>query len=143
MNELQRLEAERAAWLESYRAPRVLPCTSCGQPIGTLFLIDGAEQVLMDAVADGALGGVPTPGFFVLVPQEGGALVPIRGRRYYGRATQTAEPMPPAWVGLPGAVTCVACGSLVELAHPRFPAQERLNLLRTGSPQGQRRRWRR
>lgn len=143
MNELQRLEADRAAWLATYNAPRPVPCSGCGQPIGTLFLIDGAEQPLMDAVADGALGGVPTPGFFVLAPQDEGALIPITGRRRYGRAAQPANSAPPAWVGLPGAVTCAACGALVEIAHPRFPQQERLNELRYGALQTPRRRWRR
>lgn len=143
MNELGRLEAKRAAWLETYRLPRALPCPRCNAPLGTLFFVEGAEQSLMDAVADGALGGVPTPGFFVLVPQDEGALVPLPGRRRYGRSAQPADPAPPAWVGLPGAVECVTCGGLIELAHPRFPEQERLNLLRAGSAKGQRGRWRR
>ena len=63
--------------------------------LGTLFFITWGEQPLMDAMADFALGGVPTQGFYVLAPQEAGALVPLaraaalRARSAPGRAAAT------------------------------------------------------
>lgn len=140
--ELERLEEERAAWLAGYREPRELNCPACGATLGTLFWITWAEQPLMDALADGALGGVPTQGFYVLVAQGDRPLVPLKGRRRYGRGT-AAAPLPPAWVGLPGEVTCAACGELAQIPHPRFPDQARLDALGRAAGQGQRRRWRR
>ncbi len=140
--ELERLEAARAAWLAEYHDPRELPCPGCAAPLGTLFYITWAEQPLMDAVADGALGGVPTQGFYVLVSQREGALVPLKGRRRYARGAPAGTPLPPAWVGLPGEVTCAACGVLAQIPHPRFPGQARLDALRDGAGKG-RRRWRR
>src|SRR3954469_14388747 len=107
--ELVNLEAARAEWLASYREPRDLPCPQCGAALGTLFYITWGEQPLMDAVADGALGGVPTQGFYVLVSQEAGPLVPLKGRRRYGRGERGQQPLPPTWVGLPGEVPCAAC----------------------------------
>lgn len=141
-SELERLEAERAAWFEEHRDPRDLPCPHCAATLGTLFWITWAEQPVMDAVADGGLGGVPTQGFYVLVSQEGGALVPLAGRRRYGRGTPTKEVRPPAWVGLPGEVTCAACGELAHIPHPRFPGQARLDALQRDAGKEPRRRWR-
>ena len=143
MGELERLEEARAAWLESYREPRELACPSCDAALGTLFYVTWAEQPLMDAVADGGLGGIPTQGFYVLVSQEEGALVPLKGRRRYARGAAPGEPLPPAWVGLPGEVTCAACGELVHIPHPRFPEQARLDALQEAAGKGPRRRWRR
>ena len=141
--ELERLEAERETWLAEYRDRRELPCAGCGATLGTLFYITWAEQPLMDAVADGGLGGVPTQGFYVLVSQREGALVPLKGRRRYARGEPAGEPVPPAWVGLPGEVTCAACGVLAQIPHPRFPGQARLDALRSAAGKDARRRWRR
>lgn len=141
-NELARLEAARAAWLASYAEPRELLCPRCGRVLGALFYITWAEQPLMDAMADGALGGVPTQGFYVLVAQDGGRLVPLRGRRRYAREPVAARPPPPAWVGLPGEVTCAACGELAQIPHPRFPEQARLDAGQTAAGNAPRRRWR-
>ncbi len=138
--ELERLTEEREAWLAGYKEPRELHCPRCAAPLGTLFYITWAEQPLMDAVADGSLGGVPTQGFYVLVPQEAGRLVPQQGRRRYARGKPDAA-LPPAWVGLPGEVACAACGESAQIPHPRFPEQARLDALRDGA--GVRRRWRR
>ncbi|MGN6696538.1 MAG: hypothetical protein ACTHMR_00140 [Thermomicrobiales bacterium] len=137
--ELSKLEAARAAWLQAYQEPRDLRCPHCQALLGTLFWITWAEQPLMDAIADGALGGVPTQGFYVLVSQQEGLLVPLTGRRRYARGARPAQPVAPAWVGLPGEVTCAACGALAGIPHPRFPEQARLDALRTGAG---RRRWR-
>ena len=141
--ELDQLEQARAAWLDSYRDPRELHCPRCAAALGALFYITWAEQPLMDAVADGALGGVPTQGFYVLVAQDAGALVPLKGRRRYARGAPPDEALPPAWVGLPGEVTCAACGELAHIPHPRCPEQERLEALQTAAGRGPRRRWRR
>ncbi|HET8631742.1 MAG TPA: hypothetical protein VFL91_30325 [Thermomicrobiales bacterium] len=141
-SELERLEEERAAWLDGYREPRDLRCPRCDAVLGTLFFITWAEQPLMDAVADGRLGGVPTQGFYVLVSQREGELVPLKGRRRYARGAPPADPAPPAWVGLPGEVTCAACGELAQIPHPRFPAQARLDALKEAAGRGPRRRWR-
>lgn len=141
-SELERLEHARAAWFESYQEPRDLPCPRCGALLGTLFLIGWAEQALMDAAADSRLGGVPTQGFYVLVSQCEGMLVPLAGRRRYGRGAPNAAPVPAAWVGLPGDVTCAACGELVHIPHPRFPDQARLDALRAAAG-ARSRRWRR
>lgn len=139
--ELERLTEARDAWLAEYKDPRDLPCPRCGALLGTLFYITWAEQPLMDAMADGALGGVPTQGFYVLVSQDAGQLVPLQGgRRRYGRGTPAAT-RAPAWVGLPGEVTCGACGELAQIPHPRFPEQARLDKLKDDA--GLRRRWRR
>lgn len=143
LDELETLETERAAWFEGYREPRDLPCPSCGELLGTLFYVTWAEQPLMDALGDAACGGVPTQGFFLLVPQEGGPLVPIGGRRRYARGARPAAPIPPAWVGLPGEVTCAACGTLATIPHPRFPQQARLETLQRETGREPRRRWRR
>jgi hypothetical protein len=137
--ELARLEAARATWLQTYQEPRELQCPQCQALLGTLFWITWAEQPLMDAIADGALGGVPTQGFYVLVSQREGPLVPLAGRRRYARGERPEHPLPPAWVGLPGDVTCAACGALAQIPHPRFPEQARLDALRTSAG---RRRWR-
>jgi hypothetical protein len=142
-DELAELEAARAAWFAEYREPRDLPCPECGAALGTLFYVTWAEQPLMDAVADGGLGGVPTQGFYVLVSQEAGPLVPIGGRRRYGRGAVAERPLPPAWVGLPGDVTCAGCGVLAHIPHPRFPEQARLDALQRASGKDSRRRWRR
>ena len=142
MGELERLEEERAAWLASYRKPRDLHCPGCHAVLGTLFYVTWAEQPLMDAVADGRLGGIPTQGFYVLVSQEEGALVPLKGRRRYARGGATGESLPPAWVGLPGDVTCAACGELAHIPHPRFSEQARLDALQEAAGKGSRRRWR-
>lgn len=142
-DELETLEAERIAWFESYREPRDLPCPSCDELLGTLFYITWAEQPLMDALGDPACGGVPTQGFFLLVPQERGPLVPLQGRRRYARGKHSAVPYSPAWVGLPGEVTCAACGTLVAVPHPRFPQQARLDTLQRQTGREPRRRWRR
>lgn len=143
--EMERLEEARAAWLAEYRDPRDVSCPGCAAPLGTLFWISWAEQPLMDAMADAALGGVPTQGFYVLVPQDGGPLVPLKGRRRYARG-QTLAPdsqtPPPAWVGLPGEVACAACGELAPIPHPRFPEQARLDTLQSAAGKGPRR-WRR
>jgi hypothetical protein len=141
--ELAELEAARAEWVESYREPRDLRCPQCDEVIGTLFFITWGEQPLMDAMADFALGGVPTQGFYVLTPQEAGALVPIAGRRRYGRGPRPDEPLPPAWVGLPGEITCAGCGSLAQIPHPRFAQQARLDALQKVARKDERRRWRR
>lgn len=141
-DELANLEAARAEWLASYREPRDLPCPQCGATLGTLFYITWGEQPLMDAVADGALGGVPTQGFYVLVSQEAGPLVPLKGRRRYVRGERRRQPLPPAWVGLPGEVPCADCGAQAQIPHPRFADQARLDaLLAAGGDR--RRRWRR
>lgn len=124
--ELERLEAARAAWLDSYREPRALTCPDCAAAIGTLFYITWAEQPLMDAMADGALGGVPTQGFYVLVAQGDRPLVPLKGgrRRYARRAGRRS-----AAAGLGGAA---GRGHLRRLrragAHPPPP------LPRAGAP---------
>lgn len=141
-SELERLEAARAAWLASYRDPRDLACPKCEAILGTLFYITWAEQPVMDTVADGGLGGVPTQGFYVLVSQDAGALVPIQGRRRYTRGPVPDEPQPPTWVGLPGEVTCAACGELAQIPHPRFADQARLDSLLSAAGRGPRRRWR-
>lgn len=138
--ELERLTAARESWLADYHDPRELRCPRCDAHLGTLFYITWAEQPLMDAVADGSLGGVPTQGFYVLVPQDAGKLVPLPGRRRYARGKPDAT-LPPAWVGLPGEVTCAACGELAQIPHPRFPQQARLDELKDAA--GVRRRWRR
>lgn len=142
-NELQALEGARAAWVADFREPRDLPCPQCGGVLGTLFFITWGEQPLMDAVADASLGGVPTQGFYVLTPQDGGALVPLPGRRRYARGPQPDAPLPPAWVGLPGEITCAACGTLAQVPHPRFPQQARLDALQKIARKDERRRWRR
>jgi hypothetical protein len=142
-DELAELEEARAAWFAAYREPRDLPCPACQAILGTLFYITWAEQPLMDALADGGLGGVPTQGFYVLVSQEAGPLVPLQGRRRYARGKPPAEPLPPAWVGLPGEVTCAACGTLAHIPHPRFPQQARLDALQRAAGKEPRRRWRR
>lgn len=141
-SERERLEEARAAWLSDYQLPRDLPCPACGDVLGTLFYITWAEQPLMDAVADDACGGVPTQGFFLLVPQTAGVLQSLPGRRRYGRSAPPDQPVPPAWVGLPGEVTCAACRVLAQVPHPRFPEQDRLDALLRADGQG-RRRWRR
>ena len=141
--ELAELEEARAAWLEGYREPHDLRCTQCEAVLGTLFFITWGEQPLMDAMADATLGGVPTQGFYVLASQEGGALVPLTGRRRYARGPRAEQPLPPAWVGLPGEITCAECGTLAELAHPRFPQQARLDALQKLFQKDERRRWRR
>ena len=74
---------------------------------------------------------------------DAGALVPLKGRRRYARGAPPEEALPPAWVGLPGEVTCAACGELAHIPHPRFPEQERLEALQTEAGRGPRRRWRR
>ncbi len=141
--EMLELEAARAEWVESYREPRDLLCPKCDAIVGTLFFITWGEQPLMDAMADASLGGVPTQGFYVLTPQEDGALVPITGRRRYARGPRPDEPLPPAWVGLPGEITCGACSTLTQIAHPRFPQQARLDALQKVIRKDERRRWRR
>jgi hypothetical protein len=141
--ELAELETARSAWVESYREPRDLRCPKCDDILGTLFFITWGEQPLMDAVADASLGGVPTQGFYVLTPQETGALVPLKGRRRYARGPRPEQPLPPAWVGLPGEITCAACGTLAQIPHPRFPQQARLDALLKVVRKDERRRWRR
>lgn len=142
-DELTKLEEERGAWFADYRVPRDLPCPACGALIGTLFYITWAEQPLMDTLADPTCGGVPTQGFFLLVPQDAGPLVPLQGRRRYGRGERPPHALPPAWVGLPGDVTCAACGTLATIPHPRFPHQARLDTLQREAGREPRRRWRR
>ncbi len=141
--ELAELEVARVAWLESYREPHDLLCPQCEAVLGTLFFITWGEQPLMDAMADATLGGVPTQGFYVLASQEAGALVPLTGRRRYARGPRAESPLPPAWVGLPGEITCAACATLAPVAHPRFPQQARLDALQKLFPKDERRRWRR
>lgn len=141
-DELAELEAARAAWLAEYRMPRELPCPGCGHALGTLFYITWAEQSLMDALGDSAFGGVPTQGFFVLVPQAEAPLTALSGRHRYGRTTSPLPGAPPAWIGLPGEVACAACGVPVAIPHPRFPQQARLDTLLRASGKD-RRRWRR
>lgn len=141
--ELAALEAARSAWVASYHEPRDLHCPQCEAVIGTLFFITWGEQPLMDAMADASLGGVPTQGFYVLASQEDGALVPLTGRRRYARGPRPDEPLPPAWVGLPGEITCHACGTLAQIPHPRFPQQARLDALQKLLRKDERRRWRR
>lgn len=142
-DELAELEEERAAWFASYHEPRDLPCPGCDKLIGTLFYVTWAEQPLMDALADPSCGGVPTQGFFLLVPQEAGPLVPMQGRRRYTRGERPTKPLSPAWVGLPGEVTCEACGTMVTIPHARFAQQARLDQLQRETGQEPRRRWRR
>jgi hypothetical protein len=137
------LEEARTAWFADYRVPRDLPCPSCGVLLGTLFYVTWAEQPLMDAIADGGCGGVPTQGFFLLVPQGDGPLVPLQGRRRYARGERPVGPLPPTWVGLPGEVTCAACGVLAQIPHPRFAQQARLDTLQREAGKEPRRRWRR
>ena len=141
--ELAELEAARVAWLEGYREPHDLGCPQCEAVLGTLFFITWGEQPLMDAMADATLGGVPTQGFYVLASQEAGALVPLSGRRRYARGPRAEPPLPPAWVGLPGEITCAGCGTLAQFAHPRFPQQARLEVLQKLFQKDERRRWRR
>ena len=141
--ELAELEAARAAWIDSYREPRDLHCPTCDAILGTLFFITWGEQPLMDAMADAGLGGVPTQGFYVLAAQEAGALVPLAGRRRYARGPRPEQPLPPAWVGLPGEITCAECGTLAQIPHPRFPQQARLDALQKVARKDERRRWRR
>ncbi len=143
-DELTELESARAAWIESHIEPRDLLCPQCAAVIGALFFITWGEQPLMDAMADASLGGVPTQGFYVLASQEAGALVPLTGRRRYARGPRPEEPLPPAWVGLPGEITCEACGTLAQIPHPRFPQQARLDALQKLLRKDEgRRRWRR
>ena len=142
-DELETLEADRAAWFAEYSVPRDLTCPSCGAVLGTLFYVTWAEQPLMDAIADGGCGGVPTQGFFLLVPQDEGPLVPIQGRRRYARGEKPTAPIAPTWVGLPGEVTCGACGILAQVPHPRFAGQARLDTLLRDAGREPRRRWRR
>ena len=143
VDELAELEEARAAWFAEYKVPRDLDCPECRKVLGTLFYITWAEQPLMDTLADGALGGVPTQGFFVLVSQEAGPLVPLQGRRRYGRGKSPGHPLPPTWVGLPGEVACANCGTLAEIPPPRFPQQARLDALQRAANKEPRRRWRR
>ena len=142
-DELAQLEEERTAWFASYQEPRELPCPSCGAAIGTLFYVTWAEQPLMDALADSSCGGVPTQGFFLLVSQEAGPLVPLQGRRRYARGARPATPVSPAWIGLPGELACGSCDALVTIPHPRFAQQARLEQLQRETGQEPRRRWRR
>lgn len=141
--ELAELEEARAEWMAGYAEPRDLPCPQCQATLGTLFYITWGEQPLMDAMADAGLGGVPTQGFYVLAPQGDGPLVPLTGRRRYARGPQPEEPLPPAWVGLPGEITCAACGTLTPIPHPRFAQQARLDALQKVVRKDERRRWRR
>lgn len=142
--ELAELEAARAEWFKGYSEPHDLPCPQCAAILGTLFYITWGEQPLMDAMADASLGGVPTQGFYVLASQEAGALVPLTGRRRYARGPQPEEPLPPAWVGLPGEITCQGCGALTQIPHPRFAQQARLDALQKLLRKDEgRRRWRR
>ncbi len=141
-SEREKLEAARAAWLAEYQTPRDLACPGCGNPLGTLFYVAWADQLLMDTIADDSCGGLPTQGFFLLVPQDEGPLQPLPGRRRYARGERPAQPVAPAWVGLPGEVTCAACGILAQIPHPRFPDQARLDTLQRGA-NNPRRRWRR
>lgn len=141
-DELVELEAARIAWFAEYHAPRELLCPECAYPLGTLFYITWADQVVMDALGDNTFGGVPTQGFFVLVSQEEAPLTVLQGRHRYGRLAEAESPRPPAWIGLPGEVACADCGAAVAIPHPRFPQQARLDLLLKASGKD-RRRWRR
>ncbi len=141
-DELVELEASRAAWFAEYHAPRELLCPECARPLGTLFYITWADQVVMDALGDNTFGGVPTQGFFVLVPQGEAPLTALQGRHRYGRLAEAERPSPPAWIGLPGEVACAGCGAAVAIPHPRFPQQARLDVLLKASGKD-RRRWRR
>lgn len=143
LDELEKLEEARLAWFAEYRVPRDLSCPDCGALLGTLFHVTWAEQPLMDALADGVHGGVPTQGFYVLVPQDAGTLVPLQGRRRYGRGDAPTAPLSPAWIGLPSEITCAACGVLAQVPHPRFPDQTRLETLQRETGNEPRRRWRR
>lgn len=141
-DELAELEVARAAWFADYHAPRDLLCPHCDHVLGTLFYITWADQALMDALGDNAFGGVPTQGFFVLVPQADAPLTTLPGRHRYGRTTTPLPTAPPAWIGLPGEVACATCSVPVEIPHPRFPQQARLDILLKASGKD-RQRWRR
>lgn len=142
-DELAELEEARTSWFAEHQEPRDLPCPQCAALLGTLFYITWAEQPLMDALADPKLGGVPTQGFYVLVSQERGALVPRQGRRSYGREDTPTAGLPPTWIGLPGEISCGDCGTLAQIPHPRFPHQARLETLQRAAGKEPRRRWRR